>query len=400
MLGLESVDIEERIDFSRLRRERLERLQAAMRKDGIGALLLYDPDNIRYTTSTHLWPAFTAKTFFRYTIVPKEGDPILFELPGVEFTRRKMYTPWVSKNMKPSICPQFAGPAEEAMLQKWVDDIAKTLRDWGLADEKLGIDRLHLKMYNHLTKKGMEVIDAWNTIYDATAVKTEGEIELLKQTATIVDSAFDRVKENIRPGVKERELAAIAIKELISGGCEYIETVIVSSNTNPYLRETTDKPLRVNDLLVVDINVCGPNGYHNDYTRTFLCGSKATEEQKGLYKQCYDELCDVIRKIRAGVSTSDVAESLPLSEDDEYKTLSLMDFGHGIGIHHYEPPMISRAYSLDYPMRLEENMFLAMETYVGRPGERYGVRLEENLIVTETGCEVFSLYPHDEKLVT
>jgi Xaa-Pro aminopeptidase len=106
-----------------------------------------------------------------------------------------------------------------------------------------------------------------------------------------------------------------------------------------------------------------------------------------------------ISKIRAGVSTAEVAKHFPASEDDQYKSVSLMQFGHGIGIHHYEPPIISSAYSFDYPMMLEENMFLAVETYAGKPGGRQGVRLEQNLIVTDTGSELVSLYPHDERLI-
>ncbi len=396
--GLEQFELEERINLPRLRKERLGKLQAKMKEEGLGALLLYDPQNIRYATATHLWPLFDAVTFFRYAIVPIEGEPILFELPGVEFQRAKLFRPWVANKMKPSISPQFSGPAEEMMIKRWSEDIISTLRKEKLLEGRIGVDRLSLGMYKALEKSGLEVVDAWQSIYAATMVKTEDEIQLLKQTATVVDGAFHIIKENMRPGVRERDLMALAEEEVIRGGCEYVYIIIVSSNTNPYLRMSTDKPIRQNDLVVCDLNVGGIDGYHNDYTRTFLCGAKATEDQKSLYKECYENLHKPISKLRAGVSTAEVAEAFPVSEDDEHKSVSLMQFGHGIGIHHYEPPIISRAYSIDYPIRLEENMFLSLETYTGKKGGRQGVRLEENLIVTETGSEIVSLYPHDERL--
>jgi Xaa-Pro dipeptidase len=398
-LGLEQSELEERIDLPRLRKLRLEKLQSKMKDNGVGALLLYDPQNIRYATATHLWPLFDAVTFFRYAIVPAEREPILFELPGVEFQRAKLFRPWIAEKMKPSICPQFSGPAEPMMTKRWSDDIVKNLKDEGLLGSELGVDRLGLNMYKALTSAGIKVTDAWPTVYAATMIKTEDEIQSLKQTSVVVDAAHRVIKENIKPGIRERDLAAMAEEEVIRGGCEYVYIIIVSSNTNPYLRMTTDKPIRQNDLVIVDANVGGINGYHNDYTRTFLCGTKATEEQKNLYKECYDDLMKPISKIRAGVSTAEVAKHFPASEDDQYKSVSLMQFGHGIGIHHYEPPIISSAYSFDYPMMLEENMFLAVETYAGKPGGRQGVRLEQNLIVTDTGSELVSLYPHDERLI-
>jgi Xaa-Pro aminopeptidase len=397
-LGLEAFELEERVDFTRLRKERLEKLQNKMKQHGIGGLLLYDPQNIRYATATHNWPLFDAVTYFRYALVPQNSDPVLFELPGVEFQRGKLFRPWVANKMKPSICHQYSGPAQEIMLKKWLGDIIKTLKDEGIYGEKLGVDKLDLHMQRALSGARIELVDAWPTIYEATMIKTRDELELLKQTATAVDAALHVIHENIRPGIRERDLAAMAEEELIRDGCEYVYVMIVSSSTNPYLRMTTDKPIRCGDLIVCDINVGGPNGYHNDYTRTFLCGSKATEEQKQLYKQCYADLMRPTNKIRAGVSTAEVAEAFPISEDDEFKTVSLMQFAHGIGIHHYEPPIISRAYSLDYPMKLQENMFLAVETYAAKRGGRQGVRLEENLIVTANGYELVSLYPHDEKL--
>ena len=118
-----------------------------------------------------------------------------------------------------------------------------------------------------------------------------------------------------------------------------------------------------------------------------------------LYKECYESMYAAIEKMKAGNTTADVAAKLPKYDDDEYGTVTLQQFAHSIGITLYEGMWISRAYSLEYPVELEENMYFAAETFAGHPGLEQTVRLEENLLVTKDGPVVFTKHPfYDEAL--
>ena len=104
-----------------------------------------------------------------------------------------------------------------------------------------------------------------------------------------------------------------------------------------------------------------------------------------------------IEQMKAGNTTADVAAKFPTYADDEYGTVTLQQFAHSIGLSLYEGMWISRAYSLDYPVELEENMYFASETFAGHPGLEQTVRLEENLLVTKDGPVIFTKHPFDEE---
>jgi Xaa-Pro dipeptidase len=104
-----------------------------------------------------------------------------------------------------------------------------------------------------------------------------------------------------------------------------------------------------------------------------------------------------IGELKAGNTTADVAAKLPVYADDVYKTVTLQQFAHSIGLSLYEGMWISRAYSLEYPVELQEGMYFAAETFAGHPGLEQTVRLEENLLVTKDGPVIFTKHPHAEE---
>ena len=405
MHGRWIVDYEERMDPVRMRRDRVQRLQEQMKKHGLGALLVYHPSNIQYATGTRHERYFTVQRFYRYALVPRDRDPILFEFVGVEYQNRMAFAPWLKdgETLRRSIIWQYSGPAQEYQAAKWAGDIKETLKQAHVSDLPVGLDRMDLTMLKALKDQNIEYVDGWPAIWGATNTKTKDELECMKWTAAINDAAFLRAKEVMKPGVTEYEVAGAIANVLYSLGCEGIECIVVASggHTNPYLREITDKMIRYGDLVILDIDPTGPSGYVSDFARTFLVREKGTERQRELYKECYDQLQAMLKPIRAGVTTSDIARAMPeeLEEAGKMETTGLLHYGHGIGINLYETPSISRAFSSKYPMKIEKNMTLAIETYAGKPGEREGVRLEENIVVTDSGYELLNLCPHEDKLL-
>jgi Xaa-Pro aminopeptidase len=186
---------------------------------------------------------------------------------------------------------------------------------------------------------------------------------------------------------------------MLERGCEIIYDIIVASggNTSPYRRWATDKIIRQGDLVIIDINAVGPSGYFIDFVRCFKVASKMTPKEIGLYHEVYDSMYAGIENLRPGKTTADVVRPFPLYDDDKYGTVTLQQFAHSIGLTLYEGMWMSRAYSLDYPAEIKENMYFAIETFAGHPGLQQTVRLEENVLVTKEGPVVFTMMEHMEE---
>ena len=133
-----------------------------------------------------------------------------------------------------------------------------------------------------------------------------------------------------------------------------------------------------------------------DYTRTFLSSGKATKEMKEVNKRNLDYLYSGIEKVKPGNTTADVYRAWKKNMPSDWSRFTL-DFGHGIGATGHEAPWVTEA-SEESPHVFEKNMAMAFETYIpGGPG--IASRIEENLVITDTGYEIISLCPHDERLV-
>ena len=138
--GLNQTDNEQRIDFNRLRRERLEKAQQALMDSDADALLLFDMNNVRYTTSTWLGE-WARDKLVRYSIVLPEGQPLLFEF-GSAVPHKKAYCPWIADTTYPSDSAMRGSIHPECRIEDRITDfLVKTLREAGLPDKaRIGVD--------------------------------------------------------------------------------------------------------------------------------------------------------------------------------------------------------------------------------------------------------------------
>jgi Xaa-Pro dipeptidase len=148
----------------------------------------------------------------------------------------------------------------------------------------------------------------------------------------------------------------------------------------------------------VDINGNSWQGYKSCYYRTFSCG-KATEEQKEVYEVCRKMMYDGMSYIKAGVPTSDVYKGFPQSPSfwgyDKWEDVAPYMLMHGLGLSLHELPWQWKSADRDSDILFEEGMVLAVENWYGKPGGDFGVRLEENIVVTKDGYELLSVYQVD-----
>ncbi|MGI9538388.1 MAG: M24 family metallopeptidase [Desulfocapsaceae bacterium] len=393
------VDWQYRVDYERLRQDRLARTREQLEAYDLGALVLYAGANIRYVCGSYQGN-WKYNINIRYLVLPRDGEPVFFETAGSDMHCARIDLPWLEDNIRPAITWQWAEGAVPHMAQRMVESVLEVLKENGVEKEKIGIDNLDMPSLQAFKDAGVNIVNGWPAMSSARVVKTVDEIELLKQASSIGDAAMWKIKhEWLKPGVTERQIEAKVHEFMLSAGCEIIYDIIVASggNTSPYRRWATDKLIRQGDLVIIDINAVGPSGYFIDFVRCIKCDGKLTQEQIGLYREVYDSMYAGLEQLRPGNTTADVAKCFPEYDDDKYGTVTLQQFAHSIGLTLYEGMWISRAYSLDYPAELKENMYFAIETFAGHPGLEQTCRLEENVLVTADGPVVFTMMEHMEE---
>jgi Xaa-Pro aminopeptidase len=386
--------------FERLRRERLDRLQASMRRHGMPVCLLYNPANVRYATGVALMDVWAATTFSRHCLVPAEGRPILFEYGGAIARSERLVD-----DVRPMAWWQFEGVRAHEVARRWAAGLRSALRELGIDGEPLAVDKLDTPGWLALQDEGIRLLDASPATIDAREVKTGQEIELCKINGAIGDAMLAAFEAAIRPGVREYELLAVLADTLLRHQGEAVFTRLVASgtNTNPWLHEASERAVKPGDLVAVDTDANGYEGYVIDVSRTFLCGDRATAEQQDAYRAAHDCVVGLAELVRPGVSFEELCYAAPRLPE-RYRAQRYSFQVHQAGLEDEGPfvpyPEDVESGLVAMPEReLEEGMVLCLECYAGEVGAPFGVKLEDQVLVTADGCELLSTYPFDATLL-
>jgi Xaa-Pro aminopeptidase len=387
-------------DYRALRAGRLARLQAALKQHDMPVALLYTMANVRYATGVDVMAVWTAGTFARYCLVPAEGAPILFEYSGSMHVSQK-----VVKDVRPAYTWRFGGTAARDKAREWARSIRSAMKELGVEGERLAVDRLDAPGYLALQDEGIPLTDVGPATVDAREVKTPEEVALFAVNGAIGDAMMSEFAEAIRPGIREYELLAVLSDSLMRRHGEGLFTRLVASgtNTNPWLTEAHDKAVMPGDLVGVDTDANGFEGYIIDISRTFLCGDNPSPGQKEAYRIAYDCVMGMLDLVRPGLAFAEFAAKAPRLPEayaaQRYPTMvhqaGLEDEGPGIPY-----PDDERGPKRIMPAReLKENMVLCLECYAGKPGAPYGVKLEDQVLVTAGGAKLICTYPYEAKLL-
>jgi Xaa-Pro aminopeptidase len=398
-LGTMGVDFEERVDYRRLHRYRLSRVKQALEKSDLGALLVFDVNNIRYITSTKIGE-WERDKLSRWALLARTGEPILWDF-GSAAVHHKLYTPWLApENCKAGLIG-LRGTVNPAfgLMKRHAEEIASLIREAGVADMPVGVDIIEPPMMFELERAGLKVHDGQQVMLEAREIKSADEIALLNRAAAMVDGAYHLVYEELKPGVRENDIVASVNKFLYQNGSDDVEAInaISGERCNPHPHNFTDRMLRPGDQAFFDI-LQSFMGYRTCYYRTFNVG-RATPVQHDAYKRAREWLDNAIALIRPGVSTDRVCSVWPKAEEfgfpDEMSAFGLQ-FGHGLGLALHERPIISRVISMTHPTEIKEGMVFALETYCPATDGYSAARIEEEVVVTDKGCRVITLFPAEE----
>ena len=400
--GHMGVDFEERVSFPRLRDYRIGRARAALEASGCGAFLLFDFYNIRYTTQTWIGGALGDK-MTRYALLTRGGEPMLWDF-GSAARHHRLYSPWLEPEnchagmlgLRGAIAPT-AGLMRDAVRQ-----IKGILEDAGVADAPVGVDIVEPPFLFEMQRQGLTVVDAQQHMLDARQIKSHDEIVLLNQAAAMVDGVYQDIVEALKPGIRENEIVALANKRLYEMGSDQVEAInaVSGERCNPHPHNFSDRIIRPGDQAFFDI-IHSFNGYRTCYYRTFGVGS-ATSSQRDAYTKAREWMDAAIAMVRPGVGTDQVAAVWPAATEFGFENEMAafgLQFGHGLGLGLHERPIISRLNSMVEPVELQVGMVFALETYCPADDGFSAARIEEEVVVTEDGPRILTLYPAQDLVI-
>ncbi|MCP4329720.1 MAG: aminopeptidase P family protein [Alphaproteobacteria bacterium] len=383
------------IDFDRLRAYRMARIKTCLLDAGAAMCVLVNPISLRYAVDHRTYALFQSHIPTTYLFVPVEGPVVIHGAYGP--------SPNADVARQPRPLSYFDGGdglAEGARLL--ADDIVAYLDELGTDNRRIAVEYVNPSLTQALLQRGLEVIDGVAVAEQARVIKSADEIACMRLAITVAERGLARLSEVLKPGITELELLALLnhINIVSNGDWQDGRMVASGPRINPWCQEASERRIESGDLVGVDTDLIGPFGYFADISRTFHCGpEKPTSRQKQLYRLALAEIEHNLKLVRPGIAFSEF-QKRALVQPEEFHQNAYTCVIHGAGMCD-EYPRVNPVFRgpTPYDGTIEKDMVICVESYVGAVGERDGVKLEQQVLVTEDGYELLSTFPLDERLL-
>jgi Xaa-Pro aminopeptidase len=390
------------IDLTEVRLYRLGRVREEMVNYGVDAVILSDPVNIRYATGSRNMQVFSMRNApSRYLLLTADRS-ILYEFTGCTHLGKGYETIDEVRTAKTASFVA-AGPNIDEKERSWAKEMASTITELVGSNATLGLERLNANVAISLHDIGFKIVDAQRAVEMARAIKSPEEIKCVVASLRATEVAVGKVRDAIRPGMTENELFSVLHQSVIAQNGDYCETRLLSAGprTNPWFQETSSYQIDANQLVALDTDVIGCHGYFSDFSRTFHSGpDPPTESQKELYRIAYQQVQHNMNIIKPGMTFREYADNAWDIPKKYYANRYYLS-AHGCGMTGEYPYLYHKGDFPDagYDGTILPGMVLCVESYIGEENGPEGVKLEQQILVTETGIEVLSKFPFEEAML-
>lgn len=379
-----------------MRQDRLARLRGVLRDADVAGIILFDPINIRYASDVSNMQVWCLHNPVRYLFVATHGPSILFEFSHCEFLADGADT---VDEVRPATSSLYlsAGCNAADATRRWAAEIADLVLAHGGGNRRLAVDRLEWATAAALQGHGITPVEGQPLAEKARGIKTAEEQELMRRVVRVCEDGVRALENAIVPGISERALWSILHQHNIAAGGEWIETRLLASGprTNPWYQECSERVLDAGDLVALDTDLIGLQGYCCDISRTWrVDGGPVSERQQRTYADAFDVLNRLKEVVGPGVSLSEISEAIG-PKPDEYLTYSCLI--HGVGMCDEYPVAYWKERSKRYDEILQPGMAICVESYLGPHDGSEGVKLEDQVLITDDGIEVLSTLPFEEE---
>jgi Xaa-Pro aminopeptidase len=393
------VDVPARIDAIdqvALRRYRLDRVREQLRSRDVAGALLSDAMNIRYATGTRNMVLWTLRQAGRYAFIATEGPVVMFEFSTCRHLAEGFETVDEIRTGT-STFYFYAGSRTLEKTRSWAQEIDALLREYGGRNRRLAVDDLTPLGAAELARLGVEFVDGHEAMEQARCIKSREEIAAHQLAMDVCDLGIERLRDGLRPGLTENQIWSVLQATNIAHDGEFIDCRLLTSGsrTIPWFQECNNRQVCAGELVAFDTDMVGPMGVLADISRSYVVpGRAATGAQRELYALAEEQVAHNMALLRPGVSFHDFADRswrVPARfEKNRYMTLV-----HGVGLCDEWPAVLPASDQRrdGYDGVFQENMIVSVESYLGADDGHEGVKLEQQVLITASGVELFSRIP-------
>ncbi|NND75189.1 MAG: aminopeptidase P family protein [Ilumatobacter sp.] len=384
-------------DLAAMRRSRVDRITGQLAAHGYDGIILMDPMNIRYATDSTNMQVWVMHNGARYAWVGADGHVILWDYYNCEFLAAHSE---VVDEVRPAIGSTYflAGPRHREQAERWADELLAVIRSRAGRAPRIAIDQCHHTGYSLLEAAGVELGFGQEVMELARSIKGPDEILAMRCAVHACETTIDEMYAAMSPGMTERELWSMLHAGNIRRAGEWIETQIIASGprTNPWMQEASSRVIENGDIVAYDTDLVGAYGMMVDISRTWICGEgrgpggEPTAAQRHVHDLACEQLDRNLQLLTPGRSYRELTFDSWHPPTDAYRHYSCLY--HGVGQCDEYPeiyfPEIWDEWGYDGV--LEEGMVLTVEAFVGSMRGGEGIKLENQVLVTEHGPELLT----------
>ncbi len=396
-LGLEAPDV------PALREYRLARVRQQLRERDYAGILLTDPLNLRYATDSTNMQLWITHNQARACFIATDGPVVMFDFHGCGHLNAHLPLIDEVRSMTPFF--YFIGGSRcEEFAAKFADEVDDLVRRHGAGNRRLAVDKIEIHGVRAFDRLNLEIMDGMGLMETAREIKNENEMRAMRCAVACCDIAMREMEDAITPEISELELWSHFHRGNIRYGGDWLETRLLSTGprTNPWMAECGPRIIQNGDIVGLDTDLVGVYGYCVDISRTWLAGDRRpTREQKQLYQLAHEHIMQNMDVLKPGLTFKELTfggHRLP----EKYRAQRYGVKYHGVGLCDEYPAIM---YPEDwesggYDGVLQPGMTLTAEVYLGEVGGKEGVKLEDQVLITETGYELLTHYPFDNRLMS
>jgi Xaa-Pro aminopeptidase len=395
-------DTEGMLNLGRMRQYRLNRVRQQLLERDYGACVLLSPYSIRYATGVRNCAIFQTHILAGYLFIPASGPVVYFDSDPGRTTAAQLGTVDEIRDDVLPLSYMFAGERAGEWYRRWGRQIGDLVDQHCRGNRRLAVERGGTRAAEAFQGLDVTVVDGADVIESARKIKSVDEILCMNHALAVAESGIWHMRAALRPGISEQQLWSHLWQANIEAGGDWIECRLMSSGdrTNPWQQEASSRLIRANELVCFDTDMVGPFGYAADVSRAFFSGpGTPTSYQKELYTRAHDEIHHNLELVKPGAGFIDICER-GYRQPEQFRAQHYPVMMHGIGMSDEWPAIY---YPQDrefcYDGELEPGLCLCVESYVGEVGGCEGVKLEQQIVVTESGYEVLSRFPFEDTLL-
>jgi Xaa-Pro aminopeptidase len=394
-------------NLDRMREYRWKRLVQGLIDRDYGGLLMFDPLNIRYATDTTNMQLWNTHNPFRACLLCADGHMVMWEYKNSPFL--VTFNPLVKElRSGATFFYNSTGDKGREAAAGFAAQVDEVMRAHAGSNRRLAVDKIMVHGLRALEAIGFTVEEGEEVTERVRAIKGPDEILAMRCAHHACEAGIAEMERATRIGVplggmSEDDIWSELHKANIRRGGEWIETRLLASGprTNPWFQECGPRIVQNNEIVAFDTDLIGAYGFCIDISRTWWIGDeRPSNAMVSAFHHGLDHIRDHQARLKPGVSIKELVFG-GHKLDEQYWAQKYSCKMHGVGLCDEWP-------YVNYPdgwtegafdAVLEPGMVLCVEALISPEGGDFSIKLEDQVLITETGCENLTKYPFDERLM-